>query len=408
MSNEINERPKMLESLKTMMKNHDLMVLSFAILVSMLGFGLIMPFLPVYAEEFGATDFEIGLMMGLFAIVRMFSSPIGGWLSDRVGRKPLMVFGMIFYCVVMFMFGIAGSLPELFLYRGLQGAASGLVWPVAMAYVGDIVEEEDRGKAMAIYSLMFASGMAVGPVLGGIISTAYSFSAAFFFTSALALLSGILILWRVRESYDTTKVEAPEQKGGWERFRLRNISPEPGLFLAISMASFCVFFGIAMIYPILPIYAADRLGLVEWEIGVLFTIMGLVQVVVMFPAGVLADNKGKKNVLLMGALLASLFGGSIALAWGFLSLIVLVAVYTLGRSMARPVFPAMISSLSSIQNRGKAMGIYTFAQNTAFALGSVASGYISMEVGRRWPFIFAMGMGMVGFLIILLGVRKGE
>ena len=96
-----------------MFKYRELSVLNFAILVSMIGFGLIMPFLPIYAGDFGASDTEIGMMVGLFALMRLIFSPIGGWIADRFGRKPSMVFAMFMYTVVMFMFAMAGSLWEL-------------------------------------------------------------------------------------------------------------------------------------------------------------------------------------------------------------------------------------------------------------------------------------------------------
>jgi DHA1 family multidrug resistance protein-like MFS transporter len=395
-----------ISELRLMMKNRDLMVLSFAVLVSMMGFGLIMPFLPVYAEDFGASDFEIGMMMGVFALVRLVFSPIGGWLADRVGRKPVMVFGMFFYAVVMLLFGLATTIPGLFLYRGLQGGASGLVWPVAMTYVGDVVEDRDRGKAMAIFSIMFATGTAVGPVLGGLISTAYSFSTAFFFTSVLALISGLLILWKVKESFEKDKDLSTEKPPSPRMFALTDITPYPKMFVGISVASFAIFFGNAMIYPVLPIYASSELGLVTWEIGVLFTIMGFVQVIVMFPAGVLADSLGKKKMMLLGMAFAALFSGLVIITQDFVTVLIIVALFTLGRSIARPIFPAVISSLTSMRHRGKAMGLYTLAQNLAFALGSSTSGYLAQGYGRTVPFIAAMCVGLLGLFTVLLFVAE--
>jgi len=240
---------------RQMLKYRDLTILNFAILVSMIGFGVIMPFIPIYAEDFGANDFEIGLMVGLFAITRLIFSPIGGWTADRFGRKPSMVFAMFLYSVNMAMFGFATSLYELYLYRALQGAASGLMWPVAMTYIGDVVKDEDRGKAMAMYSLMFATGTAAGPLLGGAISTYYDLSVAFFVTAVMALISAFLLLFMVKESHHVEKKD--RKKGIRENlaeFRLTRITPYPRTFMGISLGSFTVFFGIAVIYPMLPIY----------------------------------------------------------------------------------------------------------------------------------------------------------
>lgn len=392
---------------RMMLKYRDLTVLNFAILVSMIGFGLIMPFIPIYADDFGASDFEIGLMVGLFAVVRLIFSPIGGWTADRIGRKPSMVFAMFLYSVNMALFGFADSLYELFVYRALQGAASGLMWPVAMTYIGDVVEEEDRGKAMALYALMFATGTAIGPLLGGAISTYYDISVAFFVTAGMALISAFMLLFMVKESHHVEK--AQERIGFREalgQFRLHRITTHPRTFTGISIGSFTAFFGMAVLYPMLPIYGRNNMNLSDLDIGILFTIIGAIQVIFMFPAGVFGDRIGKKKIMLLGCGIAALFSGIIPLSPNYAVLITIIVIYTFGRSIARPQFPAVISMLTRKETRGKGMGIYTLAQNLAFALGSTAGGYVSGLWGREYPFYLAAVVGLAGLVIIVLFVEE--
>jgi len=394
---------------KLMLKYRDLSVLNFAILVSMIGFGLIMPFIPIYAEDFGASDIEIGLMVGLFAVVRLIFSPIGGWTADRIGRKPSMVFAMFLYSVNMALFGFANSLYELYLYRAMQGAASGLMWPVAMTYIGDVVKDEDRGKAMGLYSLMFATGTAVGPLMGGAISTRFDLSIAFFVTAVMALISALLLQFMVKESHH---VERRDRRTGLREalgeFRLSRVTLHPRTFMGISMGSFTVFFGIAVLYTMLPIYGKNDLNLTDLDIGILFTLIGIIQVIIMFPAGVAGDRMGKKKIILLGSTIAMIFSFMIPLASGFLVLLVIVGIYTIGRSLARPLFPAIITSLTLKKNRGKGMGIYTLSQNLAFALGSTAGGYVSYTWGREYPFYLTGAVGLIGLLIIVVFVRESQ
>ncbi len=402
-----------LDDIIVVMKYKQLMILSFAILVSMIGFGLIMPFLPIYAQMYGATDTQVGLMMGMFAIVRLATSPIGGWLADKVGRKPLMVFGMFLYTVVMYLFGTATTLPELYLYRGGQGAASGLVWPVAMAYIGDIVKEKDRGKAMGLYTLMFATGSAVGPMMGGLISTTYGLAMPFFITSILALLSGITILFGVKETFvpDKKEIAATElpKESLLRPYRyLKSITPYPRTFLGISIGSFTLYFGLAALFPMLPIYGMSVLGLDSFQIGILFTVMGVVQMLFMFPSGCIGDRVGHKKMIVLGAFIAAIFAGMIILAVGFYSIIFMVAIYTMGRSISKPSIPALVTSLTPINKRGRGMGIYTFFENLAWAGGSVTSGMISDLFGKEYPFIFALIVGIVGTLIIMVTVVEPD
>ncbi|MFW6038708.1 MAG: MFS transporter [Candidatus Saliniplasma sp.] len=415
MANSENDEPfgvkSVLSDLKIVLKYKQLSILCFAVFVSMIGFGLIMPFLPIYARDFGASRTEIGLMLGLFSIVKIFIAPIGGKAADMYGRKPIMVFGMFMYVVVMFLFGTAGSVTEVLIYRAGQGAASGLVWPVAMTFIGDIVKEEDRGKAMGIYSVSFASGNATGPIMGGVIASYYSLSVPFFFTSALAAVSGILLYFGIQESFAGTKSEVTKkgrQTFAFLKFKLSNITPHPKTFMGLTIGSFTVFFGLAMVWPMLSLFGDEVLLLSDLEISGVFTMIGIVQALIMFPAGSLSDRIGRKTLIVVGGVFSSIFAGIIGLSTSFIFIMGAVAFYTLGRALARPSFPAFVSSLTPTRHRGKGMGVYNFAQNLAFASGSFLSGVIADMAGLRIPFFVALFVGLLGVLFIHLTVVEPD
>ncbi|MFP3872004.1 MAG: MFS transporter [Candidatus Natronoplasma sp.] len=400
-----------ISDLKIVLEYKELSILIFAVFVSMIGFGLVMPFLPIYARDFGATKTHIGLMLGLFSVVKIFVAPIGGKFADMYGRKYIMVGGMFVYMIVMFLFGAARTLPELFIYRASQGAASGLVWPIAMTYIGDVVREEDRGKAMGLYSMAFASGNATGPVLGGLIASYYSLSVPFFFTSGLAAVSGVLLLFGVKESYEGTKSKEGHSRVkkdpfSFLKFDLSKITPHPKTFLGLTVGSFTVFFGLSMVWSMLSLFGDEVLLLSAFQISLIFTLIGVVQVIVMFPAGSLSDRIGRKKLIVAGALISSIFAGVIGLSTGFLFIMVAVGFYTLGRALARPSFPAFVSSLSPIQHRGKMMGIYNFAQNLAFASGSFLGGVVADVMGLRFPYFIALVVGIGGVVFISVTVKE--
>lgn len=137
---------QMLKELTILTKYRNFLELCFAVLVSMIGFGLILPLLPIYGREMGASGVYLGLLTSLFGITRSITSLPGGVLADRVGRKKLIVGGLVTYTAVMFLFGVSTNLYHLLILRACQGAASGVVWPVAATMVADIVEPKDRGK----------------------------------------------------------------------------------------------------------------------------------------------------------------------------------------------------------------------------------------------------------------------
>ncbi len=398
---------------KVVLKYRQLSILCFAVFVSMIGFGLIMPFLPIYARDFGASKTEIGIMVGLFSVVKIFTAPMGGKAADMYGRKPVMIFGMCLYVVVMFLFGTAGSVAEVIIYRAGQGAASGLVWPVAMAFIGDIVKEEDRGKAMGIYAVSFASGNATGPILGGVIASYYSLSVPFFFTSALAGVSAILLYIGLEESFEGSVRKGSDiQKRGYPfsflKFKMKDITPFPKTFLGLTIGSFTVFFGLAMVWPLLSLFGDEVLFLSDLQIAGIFTLIGLVQMVIMFPAGSLSDRIGRKKLIIAGGIISSIFAGVIGLSMSFIFIMIAVGFYTLGRALARPSFPAFVSSLTPTRHRGKGMGVYNFAQNLAFASGSFLSGVIADIANLRLPFFIALIVGLVGILFIYFMVEEPD
>ncbi|MCW3993706.1 MAG: MFS transporter [Candidatus Bathyarchaeota archaeon] len=149
--------------LKLLSRYKQLFPLCFAVFVSMLGFGLVMPLLPLYARDFGATGTQLGFLTASFAITRIITTFPGGWLADKVGRKTPVVVGLLAYSIVMTLYGFCQDVNQLILLRSLQGMASGIVWPVISTMVADITLPEDRGKAMGLYSSMWFLGMVVSP-----------------------------------------------------------------------------------------------------------------------------------------------------------------------------------------------------------------------------------------------------
>jgi len=156
--------PQVFKDFAILFKYRNFLELCFAVLVSMLGFGLIIPLLPIYAREMGASGVYLGLLTSLFGMTRSITSIPGGVLADKIGRKKMMVGGLAVYTVVMFLFGVSTHLYHLLILRACQGAASGVVWPVAATAVADIVDPKDRGKAMGFFSMMWDAGIAVGPL----------------------------------------------------------------------------------------------------------------------------------------------------------------------------------------------------------------------------------------------------
>lgn len=379
-------------------KYRNFLELCFAVLVSMIGFGLIIPLLPIYGREMGASGVYLGLLTSLFGITRAITSYPGGVLADRVGRKKLIVSGLLIYTVVMFLFGLSTKLWHLLALRACQGAASGIVWPVAATMVADIVPSKDRAKAMGVFSMMWDSGIAIGPVLGGLLSAAFSIAVPFFVCSVMALTSALLILNRVKE----TRISTQESKSSSaEGFSFHALS-----LIGICITGFVVSFAMGLVQPILPLFGNEVLGLNEASVGLIFGAMGIARFVIKPPSGALADNIGRKKIIAMGLTLDGAFTVAIAASTNFLGIMVVSIVRSLGTGMTMPSMNALVTSLTTSEKRGKVMGIFSASRNLGLVAGPLLGGITFDAISKQTPFYLCGVVVFLGLVALILLVKE--
>ena len=370
-------------------KYTQLFPLCFAVFVSMLGFGLVMPLLPIYARNFGATGIQLGFLTASFALTRIVSTLPGGWLSDRTGRKKPIVAGLLMYSVVMALYGFSQDVNHLILLRSLQGVASGIVWPVISTMVVDIALPQDRAKALGFYETMHFLGMIVGPGLGGILAGVFDISVPFFVCGGLALITTVLVTFTVRETATTiTSVDAPRvevdlpAKPVSKKFPrinlqgIRQLTPYPRIFWGICVARFIIAFSHSLIQPVLSVYANEVLGISETGVGILFSIMGVVTLLTTLPLGSVADNTGRKPVLILGNVLDGTSALLVIFSGSFWPLFLVMMLRGLGRGATNPTVTAMFSSVVPASKRGRGMGIFNSFQNVGLIVGSSIGGFL--------------------------------
>ncbi len=177
----------------------NLFILSFTLLVVMLGYSMAMPLLPFYIERFGVGGTELGWLMSTYSLMQLIFAPIWGVLSDRHGRKPILAVGVLGYAITLLMFGLAQSFVMLFVARSLSGILSSATMPTAMAYIGDNTPQGEKSKGMGQLGAMVGLGVILGPLLGGLLST-NSLSLPFLIGSALAFIALLLVIFLLPES----------------------------------------------------------------------------------------------------------------------------------------------------------------------------------------------------------------
>jgi len=385
----------------------------------MLGFGLVMPLLPIYARDFGATGTQLGFLTASFAIARLITTFPGGWLADRAGRKKPIILGLLAYSVVMALYGFSQDVNQLILLRGLQGMASGIVWPVISTMVVDKVLPRDRSKAIGLYEMMHFLGMVIGPGLGGVLAGMFTVAVPFLVCGVLAFFSSLIVALTVQET-TTTELRIYDVSAEIPHFEtdskssthnkairgLRELTPYASIFLGLCLAQLILVFSNALMQPVLSVYANEEMGISEVGVGMLFTVQGIVTLLATVPMGIVADEVGRKPIIVLGKIIHAVAALLVILSGSFWPLLFVMTMRGFGRSMSNPSITAMFSGLVPISKRGRGIGIFNLFRNVGLVVGSTVGGFLYEFSSSEAPFIACAGVGLIGVLVVLLMVSE--
>jgi multidrug resistance protein len=385
----------------------------------MLGFGLVMPLLPIYARDFGATGTQLGFLTASFAIARLVTTFPGGWLADRAGRKKPIILGLLAYSVVMALYGFSQDANQLIVLRGFQGMASGVVWPVISTMVVDMVPPKDRGKAMGLYEMMHFLGMVIGPGLGGVLAGVFTIAVPFFVCGVLAFFSSILVVFTVQETV-TTKLSIDDSPTENAYFGInsktsgrnniiravKELTPYAGIFVGLCVARFVLAFSNSLMQPVLSVYAYEEIGISEAGVGMLFTVQGIVTLFATIPMGTVADRVGRKPMVVLGKIVHASAAILVIFSGSLLPLLLVMTMRGFGRAASNPSITAMFSGLVPVSKRGRGMGIFNIFQNVGLVVGATAGGFLYEFSSSEAPFIACACVGLIGVLVVLLMVSE--
>jgi multidrug resistance protein len=407
------------EDVMILFRYSQLFPLCFAVFVSMLGFGLVMPLLPIYARDFGATGTQLGFLTASFAIARLVTTFPGGWLADRAGRKKPIILGLLAYSVVMALYGFSQDANQLIVLRGFQGMASGVVWPVISTMVVDMVPPKDRGKAMGLYEMMHFLGMVIGPGLGGVLAGVFTIAVPFFVCGVLAFFSSILVVFTVQETV-TTKLSVDDSPTENAYFGInsktsgrnniiravKELTPYAGIFVGLCVARFVLAFSNSLMQPVLSVYAYEEIGISEAGVGMLFTVQGIVTLFATIPMGTVADRVGRKPMIVLGKIVHASAAILVIFSGSLLPLLLVMTMRGFGRAASNPSITAMFSGLVPVSKRGRGMGIFNIFQNVGLVVGATAGGFLYEFSSSEAPFIACACVGLIGVLVVLLMVSE--
>ena len=367
----------------------------------MLGFGIIIPILPFYVEKFGGGGTEMGYLMAIFSIMQFLFSPIWGSLSDRYGRKPIILVGIAGNAISMVLLGFANSLWMLYFSRGLAGILSSATLPTSMAFISDSTSERERGGGMGIIGAAMGLGMVLGPGIGGFMGH-YALSAPFFFASAVSLLAMVLVWLFLPESLPAEKRDRTLRVHGPQFDKMIEALSSPIGFLLI--LAFLHNFALTNFEGIFSMYSIMRYGYNEATVGIVLTFVGLVSAIAQgLLTGPLTRRFGDARVI-KASLFASIFGFALMLLATSLPTVILTSgFFVLSNSMLRPGVSSLISKRSPYP-QGMAMGLNNSFMSLGRIIGPLWAGSV-LDINVLYPFTTGATIMLIGFIASLYFLR---
>ncbi|MDA5109665.1 MFS transporter [Brevibacillus sp. LEMMJ03] len=374
------------------MKKKYLALLFLVAFLTMLGFGIIIPILPYFAENVGASSLQIGILFASYNIMQLLFAPIWGMLSDRIGRKPLIAFGLFGFSVTFILFGLAESYAAMLAYRIIGGIVSAAAMPTVTAMVADLFPPEERAKGMGVIGAGVGLSFVFGPVLGGLLS-GWGFAVPFFVSGGVALLTFLIILFALPESLPR------EKRTGSSRDKRGN--PLAALFGPLSLLygiMFIVSFAFSGLETTFALYINDLYGYSSKDLGYMFLVMGIISAFVQGGLiGKMVKRMGEPLVLTIGLILYGIGFFAIPLAANFWTLALTLSLFGAGQGMIRATGTAMITQRTT-QGQGVTSGTISSMDSLGRILGPLAGGAVYGWY-QSGPFIVG-GVLMVVMLVL--------
>ena len=379
-----------------MFKNKALLAISIVVFVDLLGFSIILPLLPYYAKTFDATPAMIGYLVASYSICQFIAAPILGGMSDKFGRRPLLIYSQLGSFVGFVLLGFANSLPLLFLSRIIDGISGGNL-TIAQAYIADVTPPKERAGAMGVIGIAFGLGFIVGPPIGGLLATQFGYEAPALVAAFFALCSTSLTMFYLKEHQhvrdENMKTGLSYYARVFEYMREANLRPFYFIFLFFALP-------FSLFISMFSLFAMIKFNFTTQDIGLFLMYVGLLGVV--WQGGVirpLVRRVGDLLALRMGmvALLVGLLG--LALAHTVTELSIVAIIFSFGTAITRPTLSSLITQIAPERRKGGALGVSSSLESFSRSIAPILGGWI---IGGLHPdYIGYVGAAMAAIGVVL-------
>jgi DHA1 family multidrug resistance protein-like MFS transporter len=346
--------------------------LFLAVFSATLGVGLVVPLLPVYAFELGATGLYIGFIFGAFSLSRTAFLPYFGRLSDLKGRKPFITAGLLAYFLVSTAYALSKNVNLFILIRFFQGIASAMILPVAQAYVGEITPKHREGFVMGLFNVSLYGGLSIGPLVGGMVKDRFGIQSSFASMGVVSLV-GFLLCLIFLPPRTHERLITPAKPPLRYRILIRN-KYLGALFMFRVAYTACI----GLVWAFLPLVAHARFGLSSSAIGVLVMLGVLTSGLLQTPMGILADRFNKRALIATGGLVTAGAVFSFVHLQGFWGLLAGTILFGVGGGIAIPAVMAMTVIIGRrTDSMGSVMAILTMGHSLGMLLGPILAGIMT-------------------------------
>ncbi|WP_134685836.1 MFS transporter [Brevibacillus migulae] len=387
--------------------NAPLIVLMVNMFIAMLGIGLIIPILPDFIQEFGASGSTMGYMIAAFGLTQFLCSPIAGEWSDKFGRKKMIVIGLALFALSQLLFAVATQLWMLYVSRLLGGVGAAFLIPAMMAYTADITTEANRGKGMGMLGAAMSLGFVIGPGIGGFLAV-FGLRVPFYVSALVAGIATVASLFMLPEtlSHDAQMKARTSTEKRENIFRQMLKSVKAPYFLLLILV-FTLTFGLANFEAIFGLYVDEKYGYTSTDISILITVGALMGVIIQsLCIGWLLRRFGEKKLINLTFLLSAITLVMMLLSGEFWYVLLLTMFFFTFTSVMRPAINTLLSKMA-----GDEQGFVQGMNNAYMSLGNIIGpglAGILYDVQIDLPYLFGACILLISLFLSITYDRRSS
>ncbi len=374
-----------------------LLVIFLTIFVNLIGFGIIIPLLPFYAGTFGASPVVIGLLFAVYSVCQLVAAPVLGDISDRRGRRPVLIFSLIGTVLSFVMLAMAHTLTMLFLARIVDGLSGGNI-STARAYVADVTEPKDRAKAYGLIGAAFGLGFILGPALSGVLAH-ISYTAPIWAAAALTAVATAVAWFWLPETVHRARAGA-----GVSLRELGDLLRRPALGRMLAI-DFIYWFAFAVFQTTFALFAAIRFGFGVSATGYFFSAFGVLGAVVQ--GGMIrpvVHRLGDKTTFIWGLALSALGLVASTIAHSVPMFALTLVPLAVGMGFGHPTVSSLVSRVARGDEQGRVQGAASAVESLGRTVGPVWGNASLQHLGEATPYVSAAAL-LILTLVLTLGYQ---